>query len=414
MESIPQLLDCNPVVKGNHSTVYHVSNNGLQSNVTTTVYLMPGVDHSNVTTSDDSGQAYLTRDIEHFLYSKVLIAICALGILGNVLNVLVLTRKRLQKTMDRMEKSVHAGLIALAASDMVFCLLLLPHAWIEKPKGFYFLSRGFALFYKAYSDGVINIFIMSSTWLTVIMATSRYLAICHPLRAREIIGMTFAKASVAVVFLLCIIFNLPKFWREEINHIECEEGYVVYFRDKGFLQRYPVFDRIYLWVYFSVGILIPIIVLAFCNLHLIKALKHSSEMRQRYNPTTVHVEGAHRFTLTLVVIVVMYILLVTPAEMVNFVKDIAINDTSLTDTHNLIVAIANILQAINFAFNYVLYCIVNVHFRRTMKGMFCDQFKDASLEAPPGERARYDSLTATTGLLVTSVNNKNHIALAEF
>jgi cholecystokinin A receptor len=51
--------------------------------------------------------------------------ICSFGIVGNLLNLLVLTRKRLQCSMDRMEKSAHVGLVSLAVSDLMFCLFYL-------------------------------------------------------------------------------------------------------------------------------------------------------------------------------------------------------------------------------------------------------------------------------------------------
>ncbi len=91
-----------------------------------------------------------------------------------------------------------AGLVALAVSDLLFCLAVVPHAWVDKSK-FAFESRGFELYYSAYGDAIVNSFITSSTWLTVAMATSRYLAVVHPLRARDIIGMTFAKVLISFI-----------------------------------------------------------------------------------------------------------------------------------------------------------------------------------------------------------------------
>ena len=85
--------------------------------------------------------------------------------------------------------------MALAVSDLLFCLAVIPHAWVDKI-GFMFESRGFDLYYTQYGDAIVNSFITSSTWLTVAMATSRYLAVVHPLRARDIIGMTFAKVPI--------------------------------------------------------------------------------------------------------------------------------------------------------------------------------------------------------------------------
>jgi len=60
--------------------------------------------------------------VESIVNKAVAPAICVFGIIGNLLNLVVLTRKRLQCSMDRMEKSAHVGLVALAVSDMMFCI----------------------------------------------------------------------------------------------------------------------------------------------------------------------------------------------------------------------------------------------------------------------------------------------------
>jgi len=52
-------------------------------------------------------------------------AVCLFGVVGNVLNLIVLTRRRLQHSMDGLERSVRLGLVALAVSDAIFCLLYL-------------------------------------------------------------------------------------------------------------------------------------------------------------------------------------------------------------------------------------------------------------------------------------------------
>ena len=68
--------------------------------------------------------------IKAYIYGVGLPIVCAFGILGNILNLVVLTRKQLQKSMDRMEKSAHLGLVALALSDMLFCIVALPVPFI--------------------------------------------------------------------------------------------------------------------------------------------------------------------------------------------------------------------------------------------------------------------------------------------
>jgi len=52
-------------------------------------------------------------------------AVCLFGVIGNALNLVVLTRRRLQHSMDGLERSVRLGLVALAVSDAVFCFVYL-------------------------------------------------------------------------------------------------------------------------------------------------------------------------------------------------------------------------------------------------------------------------------------------------
>ena len=52
---------------------------------------------------------FTMQDVETFLYRRVIVFICVCGVLGNLLNLIVLTRKGLQRSMDRMEKSAHVG-----------------------------------------------------------------------------------------------------------------------------------------------------------------------------------------------------------------------------------------------------------------------------------------------------------------
>ena len=90
----------------NNKNGYHYSDNNLSINGN----------------GDGRSHDQLYEQIESVLYSYVIVAICAFGLLGNACNLVVLTSKGLQKTMDRMEKSAHCGLVAMAVSDMCFCL----------------------------------------------------------------------------------------------------------------------------------------------------------------------------------------------------------------------------------------------------------------------------------------------------
>jgi len=113
--------------------------------------------------------------------------------------------------------------------------------------------------------------------------------------------------------------------------------------------------------------------LIFCNVNLIIELRRSLRLRVATTGSSVgrcaggssDSSAANRITLTLIVIVAMYFVLVMPAEVMNFVRETAVSNRLYVDAYNLAVAISNAFQAVNFALNFILYCIVNTHFRQT-------------------------------------------------
>lgn len=321
--------------------------------------------------------------VEEFIYKRVILAVSVFGIGGNLLNLIILSQKSLMCTMKRMEKSAHYGLIALALSDLLVCLTALSSGFYEigkKDGSFAHASFDFRLMHKLYGYGVINTFMLSSTWLTVATAVSRYIAICHPLRARQIIGKRFTVTSLVVVILTSVLFNIPRFLDKQPHSIVSEDtgGHRMYFAYPGPLERHPEVERAYSWTYFTLGIIMPLCVLVFSNAKLVVALRSSKKLRvQSTLPQTAplrtaadneHAEdhSASRITLTLVVIVAFFVVLFIPAELLNFFMKHTVVDVYHMEVFNIAQAIGNLLQTVNFAFNFILYCVVNIHFRHSM------------------------------------------------
>ena len=71
-------------------------------------------------------------------------------------------------------------------------------------------------------QGLINVFQVSSTWLTVNMALGRYFAICRPLHARGYINARGTRLTVALIFIGATIFNLPRFWHYRAVETPCD------------------------------------------------------------------------------------------------------------------------------------------------------------------------------------------------
>lgn len=275
-----------------------------------------------------------------------------------------------QVICDGAERSVHLGLRTLAASDLLLCISLLPHGLLGEERIAY-PTKNFELIYRSYSGAVINTFILASTWLTVTMATSRYLAICRPFRMLRLVSMSGTKVTIVCVCLCCVVFNVPRFFEHDIETLTCgDEGRQIYVQNLGYLTQNHLASTVYAWIYFGFGIVCPLSTLAVCNIGLVRALRESSRVRQMYRVRANHVHANHRITTTLVTIIVTYIVLVSPAELLLFVQ----NQLPLTSRNEwLVVAVnvTNVLQTINFSFNFILYVVLNFHFRRTVADLIC-------------------------------------------
>ena len=335
--------------------------------------------------ADPDAYSSLVEHIEDVVNERVIVAICAVGLVANFWNLAVLGRMSATRPMERMEKSAHLGLIALALSDALFCVAVLPTAGVGS-RVFGFRRFDFRIIYAAYGNAVINTFILSSTWLIVAMAGSRYVSVCHPLVARVVVGRRFSIVSMGGVFAASVAVNVPRYFRREIASIACLEGGRFYYLDDGPLARAVGGETAFQWAYFVVGIVLPFVLLVFFNVNLVRALRRSLRMREIYaagarnGRTGNHRDSGaggegernrNRVTLTLVVIIAAYIVLLVPSEVMNFLKETAVRDVDLVGAYNLALSALNLLQALNFAFNFLLYCAVNVAFRRTLLGLVC-------------------------------------------
>ena len=311
----------------------------------------------------------------NFVFNHIGLPIVFLfGILGNILNLVILTRKSLQSSMDQMEKSVHLGLVVLAVSDLLFCVVTLPRSFIPAKLMYTEDDVVFILYYQGYYESLANIFVMSSTWLTVVMAVGRYLAICHPLHARGFVDLRSTKLALSCVFLFSVVFNLPMFWRYRIISGRCTPrcvcsmlGVNELFRNKSF--RYPYFVAGAV-----VGVVLPVVLLAFCNVCLIRALQQSRRMRQMYQANQPSTSSSDRLTPTLIAIVVLFLVLTLPSHVLKLIRDLVVfsgRGERSYDAHVTGTTITNFMQASNFAINFVLYCAINVHFRKTVYNMVC-------------------------------------------
>ena len=92
------------------------------------MHKMPSVNSNpnstNLITKQKDTESVTPLAPDWFRYS--LLFVCLVGICGNLLNLIVLTRRRLVVTLSFVERSSSRTLIAIALADLLFCCIVLP------------------------------------------------------------------------------------------------------------------------------------------------------------------------------------------------------------------------------------------------------------------------------------------------
>ena len=307
----------------------------------------------------------LYSHVSKIITIQVVVAICAFGLLGNLLTLIMLlhrvkklTKRRISRsTESRSAKSDIWCFVALSLPDFCLCVTLIPQYYMDvnfKPM----YQKGWLLFYECYEEAIINTFVLSSTWLTVSMTVNRYIHLSHPIWALRYLGRHFLLIAIFVSIVFSFIFNLPRYWLRTIIHVDCiypanTSIYYISQVNKSWLAGYQ-------WSYFVIGIMVPLFSLAYGNARIISAVCQSIAVEQRRN------HERNLITRTLIFIVFFYICLVSPSEFIKFFEGSLSSSPTGLGAYSLINAVANLLQAVNFSCNFVPYLILDKSIRQSV------------------------------------------------
>lgn len=338
------------------SSQYQVTSNS--SEITT---------YNNITSHLHGNNYHHPTPPSYHWFEHILLLVCCIGIVGNVLNFFVLTRRRFRTALNNLECSANYGLVALAISDLCYCTVVLPHAIFPGFANFIKNSQNVVIvLYKIYGIGLINLFQMTSTWIIVIIAINRWIVVKYPIKAKRMIDKKVTIYSILIVCVACLVMCLPYFLKSAIRWTPNGHSYIIYNPWSDSMVKYL---RIYLrWIWPVLASFIPLFILVWSNINLViqirKAMRQDSfNVGRRLSH---HKAAESKVTVTLIAIVVMYLIFAIPAEIIRYVNPYAHWGPQVGV---LVAKSLNLLQAVNFAFNFLLYCAVNITFRQTVKEM---------------------------------------------
>ena len=283
-----------------------------------------GYDYDYNGSDSDTQQEVVSLDykIRQVVETIITPSICAFGIVGNILNLIIFSKRCKSRHVSVLEKSAIIGLASLAASDLAFCLITCVGIFMPY-HGAVFLQKGFSFFYQVYAGVFQNVFIKTSTWLTTIACVSRYTAVCYPLWARQFVRLLHIKVAVIAVFILSFTVYIPLFWNQTVHEIECGKD-TIYILDSGYFMENTALHMSFVYTWAIFGFLVPALIMIYCNICLIISFRQSTstrgELRQSSNKMT---QAQDRITITLIVVVLLYVILISPSEVLHLYSVIA-------------------------------------------------------------------------------------------
>ena len=263
-----------------------------------------------------------------------------------------------------MEKGALIGMVALALSDFSLCLVTLSGKYLLEDS-IYYTKKTPSFFFTMYGTYIENTLIKTSTWFTVIMAVGRYLAVCYPLKARQRMRPLHTALAIISSAVCWISFYLPLLWTLRVVEIHCPTQKLLFITTGKYVEQKQLRKYLtYAWTGF--GFLIPVCVLAYCNMKLIQSLRLSRQLRlQSNNHLARQRDLQHRINVTLVAIVAMFFFCMCPGEIFKIYINIAL-EKNVKFSYSTPLVVCNLLQVVNFSSNFALYCAVNPYFRRVL------------------------------------------------
>ncbi|XP_066582188.1 probable G-protein coupled receptor B0563.6 isoform X2 [Prorops nasuta] len=308
-----------------------------------------------------------TPVLKRISYGIVIPAICCFGIIGNVLNLVVLTRRNMRGTAYIYMRGYSAAALLAIFFCIPFSLRVLIHneigRWSNWPQAFYHAHLELFL-----GNGCLGVGVMMLVALTV----ERYVSVCHPGQyTRPLCGPP--NLTVALIPLATFLLYIPSIFRGEITTcLLAPSGPIIYqkrdnqsFLDSLFYQVYKVI----LEMIFKVA---PTVLLAAFNLRIMTVYRKSCERRRRMtlartvssndeDPRTFAEE--RRLILLLGSTSILFLLCVSPMVILN----VTLSESNLSNyPYQVFRALANLLEVIYYSMTFYIYCLFSEDFRNTL------------------------------------------------
>ncbi|XP_046472500.1 FMRFamide receptor [Neodiprion pinetum] len=340
--------------------------------VNSTSYFSSNV--TNGSTENDTSEYFTTKQplecdtpvgegaLLEFITSGILLNVVGLfGLFGNIISMIILSR-------PQMKSSINYLLIGLARCDTVLILTsvflfglpaIYPQTNVLFNYKFFVFPRLVKFLYP-----LATIAQMVSVYLTLTVTMERYVAVCHPLRARSMCTYGRARMAVLCIIVVSVIYNIPKFWEMTITEeIHWKYKVPVYCANATKMRVDELYRTIYInWMYFIFYYAIPFTLLTWFNMEIYRQVRKANRELQNLSHHQRREIGLA--TMLLCVVIVFIVCNIIPLAT-------NICETFYNNIPMWLVQIGNLMVTINSSVNFIIYVIFGRKFKRIFLRLFC-------------------------------------------
>lgn len=211
------------------------------------------------------------NEFDFWMSGIVLNIVGVIGILGNILSMVILSR-------PQMRSSINYLLIGLARCDTV---LIITSMFLFGFRSIYPYT-GYLFFYNYYIYPQIVPYVFplgtaaqtASSYLTLMVSLERYVAVCHPLRARAL--CTYGRSKFYVIFCIvfAVLFNFVKLFETRVKAYDSKTLGLIFCVGSTGLRNDTQYITIYIhWCYLIVNYFIPFLGLLIFNMLIYRQVR---------------------------------------------------------------------------------------------------------------------------------------------
>lgn len=316
--------------------------------------------------------------------------VCVWGIVANVANIVVLTRKN-------MVSQTNMILMWLAVADLLTMTSYLPvsiHFYILRDPNLMFPASHsthwirFMLFH-------INFSVVAHTvaiWLTITLAIYRYLFICFPTYGSTLCSMKRVKLTILMVYVGVGIICIPNYLvttiaedyathkvrranlsnEGNLSTPSTEQYKYYHFKDSALAE--PFLNTFNYWIQAILIKLIPCVLLVILTILLIVAMHRANKRRAKLKSQgrcdeSDRAREHNRTTAMLLAVVALFLLTEVPQGILTLCSIFI--PTFFEDVYWPLGDLLDLSALLNNSINFVLYCTMSRQFRDTFVQTFC-------------------------------------------